>query len=214
MGCDVPVRECLYEHVRPKLAQTRMLNGGLTVRARCPTCGAHDTLTVSAGEHQRVVWSCYTRSCDGGDVRAALLLAGVPSGCLPRGKGEERSLAELALSVLRSGDRRGRAQLRAYLVLLGYRRWPGGAELVQLAGEVGVGRAEAFETRRSGPLLPASPCTTSTPGAERELSNESANTQVSELVRIGEGVRSSRQVRSTGQPKVRSTGQTLPRAAS
>jgi hypothetical protein len=50
MGCEVPVRQCLYEHVRPRLAQARVLNGGLSLRARCPACGGHDALTVSSGE--------------------------------------------------------------------------------------------------------------------------------------------------------------------
>ena len=96
-------------------------------------------------------------------MRTALLKAGVPSDCLPRSKGEDRSLAELADSALRTGGRnRGRTLLRAHLILRGYKRWPGGAELEKLAGEVGVGRAEAFAARKAGPLVCPPPCTSST----------------------------------------------------
>jgi len=201
MACDVPVRQCLYEHIAPKLAGAKITNGGATVRARCPVCGDPRTLTVSAGEHQRIVWNCFT-GCPRSEIRASLTRAGVT--CLPRGKSATAEAIETVSAVLRELDQnRGRAILRAHLILLGYTHWPKGDVLLGLAAEVGVGRSEAFAAKAAGPLHPVRPVPTP---ADEQLSSRSSNAQASGLFRMSERVRSSGQVRSTGLSEVRSTG--------
>lgn len=153
MTCQAPVRECLAWHVAGHLANAKP-NGdeGLSVRARCPNCDGTRTLTVSAGEHDRIVWHCF-KCRDGRAVRSALTEAGVPSGCLPRGDGQEVTTLDRVMAVIAERDpNRADTLLRAYLIGHGHKTWPKGQELEDIAAEVGLSRRSAFAARERGPL--------------------------------------------------------------
>lgn len=159
MTCDAPVRECLEWHYAPHLAGAKYSNaGGGRIQARCPVCKSdRRALTVSAGDWRRTTWRCHNgpggEGCDGAEVRAALLRAGIPAGCVPRGDGVERSRAELAITILTSGNHEhAAARLAALAVLRGHTRWPRGHELEQLASDAGVSRGSAYEVARKLPL--------------------------------------------------------------
>lgn len=207
MACDVDVRECLWAHIKPRLAGPRISKDGLEIRARCPVCDSHDTLSINAnGTRARLAWHCYNAACgDQVAIRRALADSGVPRWCLPEVKRDRQTMA---LQVLEeSADRRpAQTRLRVYLILRGRTHWPKGAELEAYAARVGVGRTEAFDARSAGPLLPA-PRTTSTDHTGNGPVKSGEFSEAGELVRISEGVRHSGLVRPSGQPKVRHSGQ-------
>jgi hypothetical protein len=161
MACDAPVRECLAWHIKPKLAPGRIADRhGLAVRGRCPVCDGHDALKISAGEHQRLTWHCFTAGCgDQAGIRAALIRAGIDQGCLPRSRRAPQDDSEAAAAAMQQGTRHSRARtlIRAYLIVLGYQRWPRGDELVKRAGEIDVSRSDAYEARKSGALRGSTP---------------------------------------------------------
>ena len=159
MACDVPSRECLTWHIRPKLAGAgevrRDAETGLSyVMARCP---AHDdrkrSLKVSQGRQRRIVWYCHA-GCAEGKVRHALIAAGIPPGCLPRAAAELRDLEEALRALLTSDLSHADVRLRALALLdCPGGELPRGDTLVQLAAAVHVSRSGAFRARGSG--LPA-----------------------------------------------------------
>lgn len=119
MGCDVPARECLTMHIRPKLlpgaGEIRQdTDSGLPgFTARCP---AHDdqkrSLIISQGKQRRIVWFCHA-GCTEGDVRQALVEAGAHPGCLPRSAAELRDFEEALRALLTSDLGHADVRLRA-----------------------------------------------------------------------------------------------------
>jgi hypothetical protein len=207
MACDVDVRECLWAHIKPRLAGPRISKDGLEIRARCPVCGSHDTLSINAnGTRARLAWHCYNAACgDQAAIRRALADSGVPRWCLPEVKRDRQTMA---LQVLEeSGDRRpAQTRLRVYLILRGRTHWPRGADLEAYAARVGVSRSEAFKAKLAGALLPP-PRTTSTDHTGNGPVKSGEFSEAGELVRISEVVRPRRQVSPRRQPKVRPSGQ-------
>lgn len=155
MACLDPIRQCLYEHIRPHLASADVENDGNRIRARCPACGTSRTLTISAGQHGRATYNCFNHHCDPAELRAALIKAGVPSGCIPLSKSTDTTIAQTIAAAIQQGTRANRARtlLRVYLIAQGHVRWPKGTELEKLAAECGVSKAEAYGAKKSGPLL-------------------------------------------------------------
>src|ERR1017187_2387221 len=108
MACDVPARECLYCHIRPKLLpgaseiRRDADTGQFTFTALCP---AHDdqkpSLSVSVGKYKRITWNCHA-GCTEAKIRHALIEAGVHPGCLPRSAGEMRDFEEALRALLTS----------------------------------------------------------------------------------------------------------------
>lgn len=154
MACDAPIRQCLYEHIQHHLVSAVIDNDGRRIRARCPACGTHRALTVSAGEHARATYNCFNH-CDPAELRASLIKAGVPSGCIPLSRSTDTTIAQAGSAVIQQGTRanRGQTLLRVYLILQGHRRWPRGTELEKLATECGVSKPEAYRAKAAGPLL-------------------------------------------------------------
>lgn len=157
MACDVPSRECLTLHVRPKVANAgevrRDAETGLYYFAGL--CPAHDdrrrSLKVSQGKQRRLVWYCYA-GCSESKVRHGLIQDGVHLSCLPRAAAESRDLEETLRALLTSDLSHADVRLRALALL----DCPGGvlprgAALAELAAVVHVSRSGAFRARSSGP---------------------------------------------------------------
>ena len=154
---------CLGDHVLPYLdGGHQARNGSHSVRGRCPACrrGA-DSLTISPGDRgQRLVWKCHS-GCGPGEVRAALIQAGVHPECLggwlsrdrpataqPREPaGDDRAAAiEKVISSTRPGPVQA---LWVGAVLWHGGQMPRGAALLDLAARVGVSRSTAYEVAAS-----------------------------------------------------------------
>jgi hypothetical protein len=160
MACDVPARECLHCHIRPKL-----LPGAGEIRQDAETglpgftahCPAHDdqkrSLRISQGMQRRIVWFCHA-GCTEGKIRHALIeTAGVHHGCLPRSAAEMRDFEEALRALLTSDLGHADVRLRALALLDSPKGGlPRGRALVELAGQVGVSRTEAFRVLASPPL--------------------------------------------------------------
>ena len=155
MACDVPARECLYCHIRPKLDSAGEIRqdseSGLPgFLAHCP---AHDdrkrSLKISQGKRRRIIWICYA-GCAEGSIRHALIEGGVHPGCLPRAAAELRDLEEAMRALLTSDLSHADVRLRALALLDSPGgKLPSGAALAELAAAVHVSRSGAFEARRS-----------------------------------------------------------------
>lgn len=187
MTCDVPVRECLWEHIRPHLGNAKTSSDGREIRARCPLCGGSRTFTIGKGDRGRITWNCYVLGCgDQTGLRDALLRAGVPRSCLPA---QVKTRAAAADDALKAGTRSCRAEalVRAHLILLGYPNWPKGTELGTRAAEVGVSLRSAQKAKELWPrLLVGHPGTTSTNHTEQPPVKFSGFPQADELLRIVE----------------------------
>jgi hypothetical protein len=159
MGCTDPARQCLDWHFRPHLAHAVLEDSGNRLRARCPSCGTLRTLTASLRDDGHgIVCGCFN-SCPWPALRIALRSAGVPDQCLPAiSRSDIQVMHQAAVTVFQQGTAGNRAQtvIRAYLITLGYARWPRGNELLKLASECGVSKTDAYAAKRAGPLL-ASP---------------------------------------------------------
>lgn len=156
MVCDVPPRECLAWHILPRLVSGRANEAGTSVRSLCP---AHDdrehSFGVSVGEKQRVTWQCFA-GCTRTRVRAALIEAGVPSGCLPLVTREKEDILDLIRQVVTADTPdHGAVRLRVLAALEGYADLPRGGELDRLAGLANVNRATAYRARKSPPEVKA-----------------------------------------------------------
>lgn len=149
-ACDVPRLECLHHHIAPRLAGARENSSHTGYRALCPVHDDRDpSLSVSVGEHQRIVWKCHA-GCDPLRVRAALIETyRIDRGCLSLSRKEEAALVEVIEDILTMTTKEDTmVRLRALAALRGYRELPHGADLLRLASDIGIGRSQAFEYAR------------------------------------------------------------------
>src|SRR6266487_2327672 len=147
MACDAPVRECLGWHYAQHFANVKPRKDGRQIHARCPLCQARQGLVISAGQWQRTVWKCFA-GCDGKALRKAIIAAGVPAACVPRGHGTETTQAEVLDVILTdTSTTHGTARLRALAVIRGHAHWPKGKDLEQLAQEAGISRGVAYDMK-------------------------------------------------------------------
>jgi hypothetical protein len=151
----------LSDHFGIHLADIKIHDSRLKLRARCPACDNWRALEIGAGRIQRIVWHCHA-GCSSGDVRESLARAGVHATCLAGGEGGEQDLvAELLHATsLATWQNRALTIMRVQALLEGFRSWPSGNELIELAARCGVSRAEAFRVSKTSPVI--DPCTSST----------------------------------------------------
>jgi hypothetical protein len=215
------VAQCLAWHVRPKLAEAED-NGDRTIRARCPACGSPRAFTIGPGDQSRFMWNCW--SCrDRPGIHRELIRAGVRPDCLPMARDILADIVATIAQIVQEPDSGTRARLRIHLILKGYRRWPKGRELVELAAEIGIGRTAAFDARQAGglpPVLslvpnPAGQALSRTPrsdGVSRRAkqsanADKSANADSRTVRERGQGKAQAKTVRERGQvPASRAAG--------
>jgi hypothetical protein len=150
--CPEPAEFCLGDHVRPHLDRCSPSGGKPgQYRARCP---AHDdrkaSMSIVVGDRARIVWHCHA-GCPETDVRAALVRAGVPDGCLRplRAQRTEDALVA-ALTTLLETERPGpRRDLLVAAVLWNGCRLPRGRDLVALGARAGLSRRAVYRVTAS-----------------------------------------------------------------
>jgi hypothetical protein len=162
-SCDrnVPAAECLYDHVRPHLADAKRVapdsaDFSDAYDAKCP---AHDddrqSLRVSVGR-TRLYLKCFA-GCDELAIRDGLVRDGVPDRCLPITQQRKADLVEQLTSLLTDpGLDHGHKVMLALAHIRGMGELPRGSELEGLAAATGVSRSRAFDYRRTQRLDPTS----------------------------------------------------------
>jgi hypothetical protein len=154
VACDVPPRECLFDHIRHKVPgawdklQADETTGLPYLMAYCP---AHDdqkrSLKISVGKQRRIVFYCHA-GCSERKVRHALIGLGVHTGCLPRAAAELRDLEETLHDLLTSELGHAAVRIRALALLTEPDgKIPGGSALDELAAAAKVSRREAYRAR-------------------------------------------------------------------
>lgn len=150
MPCESLIRECWEWHVKPHLDSPRPNDKNTGARALCP---AHDdgdpSLSIGIGDNGRITWRCFA-GCTRTRVRAALIVAGIPAGCLPLVTREKEEVLDFLARILTAdtADHAG-IRLRAVAALEGYADLPRGAELDRIAGLARTNRATAYRARKS-----------------------------------------------------------------
>jgi hypothetical protein len=161
--CDLPSRQCLWEHVRARALARGLKPQGDSARLEmlCPVHGDRKrSLTVSAAESngKRLVWFCHA-GCPEMAVRDALISeCRISPGCLPVSRDQAAVLLAAVIVQLETPGRdHAQKVIRALAAGLGYKEIPHGAELERLAGIAGVGRRSAFRAAGGRGLQPDHP---------------------------------------------------------
>ena len=178
MTCDDDPRFCLGDHIRPHL-EGWSSSGPRSheYQACCPVrthADRHPSLSVGIGDRRRIVWCCHA-GCSEADVRAALVRAGVPDGCLPRVRAQ-RTEDELVTALTVILEQQPPGPLRDLLIatLLWHRgKLPRGRELVALGKRAGLSRRTTYRVTAS-----ARPGTTVTD--TRQIASVRSGTPVSD----------------------------------
>ena len=142
--CPDPPDWCLKDHIRPRL--DGWTGGPRQFNARCPVHGGRKaSLSIRVGDQARIIWHCQRQPpCPPAAVRAALVLRGVPDGCLPRVTGQ-RSEDELAAAIIAiyTTMPRGRASDLAVLAAV-YGPPDSTAALAALGEQFGIARSTTY----------------------------------------------------------------------
>jgi hypothetical protein len=139
-------RFCLPDHVLPHLdGWTRSPTIPNQYYARCPAHGGHKrSLGIRVGDQgRRIVWNCRA-DCSQAEVRAAMVAAGVPDGCLPgvRGQRTEDALRSAIIAAFRTVRPGRERELAILAAVFGEPRSK--AALVRLAERFGIPRSTAY----------------------------------------------------------------------
>lgn len=160
--CDLPARQCLWEHVRPRAMAAGLKPQGDSAKLQmlCPVHGDRKrSLTVSTAESngKRLVWFCHA-GCPEMAVRDALLECHISPGCLPVSRDQSATLLAAVIAQLETPGRdHAQKVIRALAAGLGYKEVPHGAELEHLAVIASVGRRSAFKAAGGRGLQPDHP---------------------------------------------------------
>ena len=149
--CDLPARQCLWEHVRLRAMAAGLKPQGDSARLQmlCPVHGdRRRSLTISTADHdgKRLVWFCHA-GCPEMAVRDALTgQCHIGPGCLPVSRDQSATLLAAVIAQLEAPGRdHAQKVVRALAAGLGYKEVPHGAELEHLAVIASVGRRSAFK---------------------------------------------------------------------
>jgi len=82
MTCGQHPDDCLVTCYAPHIANARPAKQPGSIKGQCPAC-RKDALSVAPGRSARIVFYCHA-GCKQSVVRAALIAAGVPGGCVPQ----------------------------------------------------------------------------------------------------------------------------------
>jgi hypothetical protein len=151
--CDVPRRECFHDHIYGHLRDPKPSGTDAdSARALCPAhADTERSLSVSVGEHQRVVYHCFGH-CDELAVRAALIGDGVHEDCLPISKAREAELLDQVKALYAKGYGHAELRWRMWSLVSGFngempprRGYPGGRR--GFASDAGVGHSDFYGSR-------------------------------------------------------------------
>jgi hypothetical protein len=147
MGCDAG-RDCIHDHVFPRLRDPRRSATGDSYRALAPChLDREHSLSVSLGNSGRVIWHCFA-GCDQETTRAALIHDRVPGSCLRRAADDATDFEALVDAIIFGKDSHPHKVLRLAAKLRGFGdALPAGAELRALADDCGVSLREAYRLR-------------------------------------------------------------------
>jgi hypothetical protein len=145
--CPAPAGRCLREHIGPRLADwAESPSKPGQFRARCPAHSDHKpSLALRAGDHARIILQCKA-GCSLAAVRAALVLRGVPDGCLPPVQ-DQRTEDALAGAIIAALDATHEeppvCRLLAVLAVM-FGPQPSRAAAAELAERFGIGRSTFY----------------------------------------------------------------------
>lgn len=166
MACDLPARQCLEWHIRPKLRKPRLSADGNGYRALCPAhTDRHHSFSIGVSDDgARVLFQCFVCK-NRRRERLALIGCGVPERCLPAPAKEARELLDFITALLAAPtDNHAEIRLRAMAAAEGYEDLPRGKELERIADRTSVSVRAAYSYRkRAAPVKPGK--TTSYPSA-------------------------------------------------
>lgn len=146
MACDVPARECLEWHIKPRLKGARPKTDGNGYRALCPVHDDHEpSFGVSIGDNGKVLYGCF-KGCDRLAVRRALIdVYGIDLACLPIPLKDTREVLDEIRDILIMPTKEDTyVRLLALARVDGHKRLPRGNLLVRLGALVGIARSTAL----------------------------------------------------------------------
>ena len=162
MACDLPVRQCLEWHIKPKLKKARVsankdgvFNG---YRALCPAHGdRHHSFSIGVSDDGKILrYQCFVCKNRRKERLALIDECGISERCLPIPAKDAKELLDyLARLLAAPTDNHAEIRLRAMAAIEGYEDLPRGKELERIAGRTSVSTASAYNFKRRGsPLHP------------------------------------------------------------
>lgn len=149
-ACDAVRRECFTWHVVGRVPSPKVTSSGDSARTYCPV---HDdttaSLSISVGEHQRIVWHCHA-GCSQMAVREALInVYGISRDCLPIPKAESGEVLDQMRDLYTKGYSNPEFKWRVWSLLNGFGgelpprgAYPGGRR--GFAHDAGVSRSDIY----------------------------------------------------------------------
>lgn len=156
MACDVPARECLEWHIKPRLKGARPKTDGNGYRALCPVHDDHEpSFGVSIGDNGKVLYGCF-KGCDRLVVRRALIDDyGIGPEHLPIPNKDTREVLDEIRDILTMPTKEDTyVRLLALARVDGHKKLPRGNLLIRLGALVGIARSTALgygKRDREGP---------------------------------------------------------------
>ena len=208
MACDVPPRECLEWHIKPKLKGARPKTDGNGYRALCP---AHDdrdpSFGAEIGRNGKVIYGCFNGGCDLLAVRRALIdVYGIGPEHLPIPRAAQDSLVERLERIVTAPTQQDTVvRMQVLMELRGLREPPHGRELEALGAEIGLKRRQAFD------CAAAIRASTADQGRYSSCQESVKDSQVKPAIRSPDAVRESApsagirtaRVRESAQPDIK-----------
>lgn len=160
MACDLPPRQCLEWHIRPKLKKPRPSAGNdgelKGYRALCPAHNdRHHSFSIGVSDDGKwILYQCFVCGNRRRERLALINECGISERCLPVPAREAKDLLDfLAALVAAPTDNHAEIRLRAAAALEGYRDLPRGRELERIAGYTSVSPAAAYSYRKRTPPI-------------------------------------------------------------
>jgi hypothetical protein len=151
--CDLPARQCLEWHIKPRLRKPRASEDGNGYRALCPAHDDHKhSFSISVSEDgKRLRYQCFACNNRSRERLALIRELGIDARCLPLPAREKEDLLDW-IERLATAPTDNHAEIRLWIVaaLEGYRELPQGGELDRVAARSSVSRGWAYKMRKRG----------------------------------------------------------------
>ena len=153
MACDLPPRQCLEWHIKPKLRKPRLSEDGKGYRALCPAhTDRHHSFSIGVSDDGKVLrFQCFACNNRSRERLALIRECGIDARCLPLPAREKEDLLDW-IGRLATAPTDNHAEVRLWIVaaLEGYRELPRGGELDRVAARSSVSRGWAYKMRKRG----------------------------------------------------------------